>query len=110
MDTSEVWEERVNHFHKELVFQGLNGKRRWDIHAAVKFFNLPASKLRYWQDEFGFDVDRSTEKKIRYYDFKNMRLIIEIIRLIEVEGFTIRGAKRQLINSLIFRRQVNVKL
>jgi DNA-binding transcriptional MerR regulator len=100
------WEEKVNKLRGELIYQHIEGKVRWSVEASVKFFGLPSSRLRFWEEEFPFKVNKSMVRGDRYYTFSDMNLIIEIIRLLEVECYTIKGARRQLIKNPLYSRQI----
>ncbi len=104
------WEEKMNKLRGELVHQYLEGRIRWQINVVTKMLGLPASKLRFWESEFPFKVNKTSSKGDRQYDFHDMQLIFEIIRLIEIEGFTIKGARRQLLMNPVFKKRILKKI
>jgi DNA-binding transcriptional MerR regulator len=100
------WEEKVSKLRGELIHQHLEGRTRWRTFAAVKLLGVPASRLRFWEDEFPFKISKSAVGGERHYNFNDMNLLLEIIRLLEVECYTIKGARRQLLMNPSFARRI----
>lgn len=71
-------------------------RRYWTIGELAEQMDVAPSMLRYWQTEFGFDVHRD-KKGDRRFTADEAERVKEIHRLLKVEGYTIRGAKRQLL-------------
>ena len=78
-----------------VTMNGEIPRRYWTIGVLADQMGVPASMLRYWQTEFGFDVHRD-KKGDRRFTVDEVARVKEIYRLLKVEGFTIWGAKRQL--------------
>jgi DNA-binding transcriptional MerR regulator len=55
--------------------------------------------LRYWETEFPTLRPAKTPTGHRLYKRKDVELVFEIKRLLYEEGFTIEGARKQLVSS-----------
>ncbi len=67
------------------------------MHQASSIVGVEPHVLRYWESEFAYwlRVERSKRGQ-RIYTRRQVELLIEIRRLLYVELYTIKGAKRQL--------------
>jgi DNA-binding transcriptional MerR regulator len=64
---------------------------------AAELVGVAPHVLRYWEDEFAKWVRPSRSKKgQRVYSRRTVETLIEIKRLLYVELYTIRGAKRRM--------------
>jgi len=73
----------------DLLFQ----KKYYTIGDTAKMFNVNASLLRFWENEFDILKPRKNRKGDRYFrpeDIKNLQLIHDLLRR---RKFTIEGAK-----------------
>tara|TARA_A100001011_G_scaffold64734_1_gene65447 strand:+ start:1610 stop:1975 length:366 start_codon:yes stop_codon:yes gene_type:complete len=60
---------------------------------------LPTHTLRYWEKEFKQIKPKILRGNRRYYDRKNINLLIKIKFLLKQEGMTIKGVKKILNNN-----------
>jgi len=73
-------------------------KRYFTIGEASKICDVKAHVLRYWEQEF-VELDPIKRKgNRRYYQQKDLVMILRIKELLQDKGFTIEGAKN-MINS-----------
>ena len=73
-------------------------KRYFTIGEASKICSVKAHVLRYWEQEFS-ELDPIKRKgNRRYYQQKDLVMILKIKELLQDKGFTIEGAKN-MINS-----------
>jgi len=73
-------------------------KRYFTIGEASKICDVKAHVLRYWEQEFA-ELDPIKRKgNRRYYQQKDLVMILKIKELLQDKGFTIEGAKN-MINS-----------
>ena len=75
--------------------QGINipNKRYFTIGEASKICDIKAHVLRYWEQEFK-ELDPIKRKgNRRYYQQKDLILVLQIKDLLQNQGFTIDGAK-----------------
>ena len=73
-------------------------KRYFTIGEASKICDVKAHVLRYWEQEFA-ELDPIKRKgNRRYYQQKDLVMILRIKELLHDKGFTIEGAKN-MINS-----------
>ena len=73
-------------------------KRYFTIGEASKICDVKAHVLRYWEQEFA-ELDPIKRKgNRRYYQQKDLVMILRIKELLHNKGFTIEGAKN-MINS-----------
>lgn len=67
------------------------------IQEVSDILRLPKSKIRYWQTQFprelAFDRTNGGQRRFTVGDLKSLR---RIRSLLEIEGYTIEGAKRKL--------------
>ena len=72
-------------------------KRYYTIGEVAKVFKVNTSLLRFWEREFK-EIKPKFFNKRRYYDKKNVNLIIKINFLLKNQGLTISGVKKYLNN------------
>lgn len=70
-------------------------KIHYKIGDVAKELGVATSLLRFWEAEFKFAISR-TKKGNRSYSIKNYVTILKIYQLVKIEGYTLKGAKRQL--------------
>ena len=76
-------------------------KRYFTIGEASKICDVKAHVLRYWEQEFS-ELDPIKRKgNRRYYQQKDLVMILKIKALLQDEGFTIEGAKNMINNNQI---------
>ena len=67
----------------------------------AKICDVKAHVLRYWEQEFS-ELDPIKRKgNRRYYQQKDLVMILKIKALLQDEGFTIEGAKNMINNNQI---------
>lgn len=66
------------------------------IGEVAQAFGIRQHVLRYWEDQFPMLKPLKRAGGRRYYRPEDIRLIGEINRLLNTEGFTIRGARQAL--------------
>lgn len=77
------------------------GRMYWKIGEAAKEIDVPVSKVRFWEDEFGpiFRKRKKTKgvkhRGIRLYDRNGINKLKKIKNLKD-EGYTLAGIKRRL--------------
>lgn len=71
-------------------------KRYFTIGEASKICEVKAHVLRYWEQEFN-ELDPIKRKgNRRYYQQKDLAIILKIKELLQDRGFTIEGAKNMI--------------
>ena len=71
-------------------------KRYFTIGEASSICNIKAHVLRYWEQEFN-ELDPIKRKgNRRYYQQKDIILLLQIKDLLQNQGFTIEGAKNMI--------------
>ena len=71
-------------------------KRYFTIGEASKICEVKAHVLRYWEQEFN-ELDPIKRKgNRRYYQQKDLAMILKIKDLLQDKGFTIEGAKNMI--------------
>jgi DNA-binding transcriptional MerR regulator len=63
------------------------------IGEAAKLAGVEQHVLRYWEDEFEELQPKKNKSGQRFYEKKDLELILEIQRLLYLEKYTIAGAK-----------------
>ena len=56
----------------------------------------PTHTLRYWEKEFNQIKPRILKGSRRYYDEKNIEILMKVKFLLKDKGMTIKGAKKEL--------------
>ncbi len=74
-------------------------KRYFTIGEVSEICKIKTHVLRYWEQEFKELEPIKRKGNRRYYQQKDLILILEIRNLLHNEGFTIEGAKTKLNNS-----------
>ncbi len=73
----------------------LPDKKYFTIGEVARLCGLKAHVLRYWEKEFPM-LRPAKRSGRRYYQHKDIRLVMEIKHLLHEQGFTIDGAVRRL--------------
>jgi DNA-binding transcriptional MerR regulator len=66
------------------------------IGEVAKLAGVEQHVLRYWEDEFKALQPKKNKSGQRFYDKKDVELVLEIQRLLYLERFTIAGAKKKI--------------
>ena len=69
------------------------------IGEVAKIAGVEQHVLRYWEDEFDALQPNKTKSGQRFYEKKDVELVIKIQRLLYLERYTIAGAKNKLKSS-----------
>ncbi len=59
-------------------------------------FDLPASTIRYWEQEFSILKPKRNSKGTRYYTKKDLDSLHLIYYLLKERGLTLKGAKQKI--------------
>ena len=73
-------------------------KRYFTIGEASKICDVKAHVLRYWESEFKELEPIKRKGNRRYYQQKDIILVLQIKDLLQNRGFTIDGAKNMIMN------------
>jgi len=90
---------------KHLVLPEIPDKRYFTISEASELCKVKPHVLRYWEEEFPQLKPNKRTGNRRYYQAKDIELIRKIRELLYEQGFTISGAKAQLIEAMRERRK-----
>ena len=71
-------------------------KLYYNIGEVAKAFNVKASLLRFWENEFEEINPKKKDSGIRKYTPKDINTIQLIYHLVKEKGMTLDGAKKQL--------------
>jgi len=74
-------------------------KLYYNIGEVAAMFDLNTSNLRYWEKEFKQLSPKKTGKGKRKFSQDDIRLIATINHLVNERGYTLEGARKQLINN-----------
>lgn len=75
-------------------------KRYFTIGEASELCNVKPHVLRYWEQEFHQLRPNKRTGNRRYYQQKDIQIVRSIRKLLYEEGFTITGAKAQLMETI----------
>ena len=70
------------------------GKVYYKIGEVAEMTKLPAYVLRFWESEFNFLRPKKSQGRHRVYTAADVETVMEIKRMLYVEGYTISGLKR----------------
>jgi DNA-binding transcriptional MerR regulator len=73
-------------------------RRQFRIGELAKQLKVEKYVVRFWEKEFDFKSTRSAGKQ-RFYSEKDLETFMQIKELLYDKGFTISGAKKQLIDA-----------
>jgi len=59
-------------------------------------FNLPASTIRYWEQEFTILKPKRNKKGTRYFTKKDIEQLHLIYHLVKERGLTLKGARQKI--------------
>jgi hypothetical protein len=82
---------------KNSVIQETIEKRYWSIGEVAAMLKVATSKIRFWGEYFEYHVGRSRLMKRRSFTAEDIEFFKVLYNLVEVEGYTLWGAKQQLI-------------
>jgi DNA-binding transcriptional MerR regulator len=70
----------------------------WTIGEVSDMLQVSPSLLRFWEGEIGLVQPRKNRKGDRYYNKKDIELLKLIYHLVKEKGYTLKGARQQLIS------------
>ncbi len=73
-------------------------KRYYSISEVAQMFEMNISKLRFWEEQFPTLEPRRDRSGDRKYTPDDIKLLQEIVELVDGQGYTIEGAKKALEN------------
>ncbi len=79
------------------VLQALSEKTYYRIGEVAKITRVKPYVLRFWETEFNVIAPSKSRSKQRMYRKKDIETILLIKHLLYKEGFTIKGARRRLV-------------
>jgi DNA-binding transcriptional MerR regulator len=72
-------------------------KRYYTIGEVAQQFDVSTSMIRYWESEFEQLKPNKNNKGERRYTAKDLDVIAQIYQLVKVKGFTLEGARLEII-------------
>ena len=72
--------------------------REYKIGEVAKLLNMNTSAIRYYEKEFKELEPNKTAGNQRFYTLENIYFLKKVRHLIDEEGFTLDGVKKQLAN------------
>ena len=79
-----------------MIPKELKQKLKYKAGEIAAAFGIEKSKLRYWEKTINIFTPERTEKGDRRYTKKDIETIALIIKLVEEEKLTIKGANKKL--------------
>lgn len=74
-------------------------KKYYKIKDVAVLLGVPASTLRYWEQEFPEIKPRRSRTNLRYYTPEDIKILQMISYLVKVKGLRIEAAKEELRNN-----------
>lgn len=71
-------------------------KRYYSISEVAQMFEMNISKLRFWEEQFPTLEPKRDRSGDRKYTQDDIKLLQEIVNLVDGQGYTIEGAKKAL--------------
>lgn len=90
------------------VLEGLSEKTYYRIGEVAKITRIKPYVLRFWETEFNVIAPSKSRSKQRMYRKKDIETILLIKHLLYKEGFTIKGARRRLVELGRIERDASV--
>lgn len=81
-------------------------KIKFRIGVLAKKLQVERFVVRFWEQEFGLKTNRSLGKQ-RYYQEEDLKIFTLIKDLLYARGYTITGAKKELLQQLNLVKQSN---
>lgn len=73
-------------------------KRYYSISEVAQMFEMNISKLRFWEEQFPTLEPKRDRSGDRKYTQDDIKLLQEIVELVDDQGHTIEGARKALEN------------
>lgn len=71
-------------------------KRYYSISEVAQIFDMNISKLRFWEEQFPTLEPKRDRSGDRKYTQDDIKLLQEIVDLVDGQGYTIEGARKAL--------------
>ena len=78
------------------ILEDIELKIYWRIGEIAQELNIASSAIRYWEGYFGKLYTKRAKNGDRLFNKAAFLRVIEIYKLVKVEGYTLKGAKRVL--------------
>ncbi len=72
-------------------------KRYYSIGEVANLFGLSTSVIRFWENEFDEIKPYKNSKGDRRFTPENIRQVLTVYELVKERGFTINGAKQEIL-------------
>lgn len=96
MRVAEVREKAQKAAKKISMLEQISERRYFTISEASELCDVKPHVLRYWEQEFSVLKPSKRRGSRRYYQKKDIELILKIRELLYDRGFTIQGARQEL--------------
>lgn len=73
-------------------------KRYYTISEVADMFGVAKSLIRYWETEFSKIRPKKDKNGVRRFTVKDIRIIELVYTLVKERGFTLDGARKELMN------------
>ena len=80
-------------------------KRYYSIGEVAEMFDISKSLIRFWEGEFDFLRPHKNSKGDRRFTPENLNQLRTIYHLVKERGFTLEGAKRELKEQKVRKKQ-----
>jgi DNA-binding transcriptional MerR regulator len=80
------------------MFGNLPEKKYYSISEVASYFEVNTSLLRFWEKEFNIINPKKSNKGTRKFSIKDVEKINLIYSLVKKKGYTLEGAKKQILN------------
>ena len=88
----------VTRFTSRDKFMEVLTKRYYSISEVAQIFDMNISKLRFWEEQFPTLEPKRDRSGDRKYTQDDIKLLQEIVDLVDGQGYTIEGARKALEN------------
>lgn len=85
-------------------------KRYYTIGEVAEMFEISKSLIRFWESEFDLLKPHKNSKGDRRFTPQNLEQLETIYHLVKERGFTISGAKEEIIRQRQFRKEKEEQL
>jgi DNA-binding transcriptional MerR regulator len=85
-------------------------KLYYSIGEVADMFHVAASVIRYWETEFPVLHPAKNSKGERKFTVKDIEILQQIYHLVKEKGFTIDGAKKELENQKMEKKEMSLLL
>lgn len=82
-----------------------NLKRYYSIGEVAEMFEVTKSLIRFWEGEFDWLRPHKNSKGERRFTLENIEQLHLIYQLVKERGFTIDGARSEIVRIQVFQRE-----